>query len=253
MSNGSAGEGHVTTTHAEVTAPRIAGVVDAIDRFLPLGWLAFYAVLPVSGWAPSDVQELVRPEARSRDARVRPRIGPCGRDQRQRHRAGVHRRCRVAARRTRIEPRERARGAHTRFVRSRGRRGDDPCPSARPEARRSAWGWSRSRRSSYSWRSSSRPGPGTGRTFPGATSSRCALLRLCSPCDSRRRASESSTPSRHGVATRAPRRLPGRFELAALVAAFAFGSASAARGAPQCGPRTWTPVHLIVRSYGVRR
>ena len=52
VSNGSRGETTVTTTHPDVSAPRIAGVIDIVDRFFPLVWIAFYALLPVSGWAP---------------------------------------------------------------------------------------------------------------------------------------------------------------------------------------------------------
>ena len=52
MSNDLNGEADVSTTHAEVTTPRIAGAVDVVDRFFPLGWVAFYLLLPVSGWAP---------------------------------------------------------------------------------------------------------------------------------------------------------------------------------------------------------
>ena len=81
-SNGSAGEGDVTTTtHAEVAAPRIAGVVDAIDRFFPLGWLAFYALLPVSGWAPLMFRSWFDQKRDLATLESVLAIGPCGRDQ----------------------------------------------------------------------------------------------------------------------------------------------------------------------------
>ena len=34
------------------SAPRLAAIVDVLDRFFPLAWIGFYLLLPVSGWAP---------------------------------------------------------------------------------------------------------------------------------------------------------------------------------------------------------
>ena len=34
------------------SAPRLAAIVDILDRFFPLAWIGLYLLLPVSGWAP---------------------------------------------------------------------------------------------------------------------------------------------------------------------------------------------------------
>ena len=45
------GDGDVNDVVAETSAPRLAGVVAALDRFFPIVWIGMYLLLPVSGWA----------------------------------------------------------------------------------------------------------------------------------------------------------------------------------------------------------
>ena len=165
---------------------RLGGVVGGLDRFFPLLWIGFYLLLPVSGWATEMFDVLVRPAAGSLGAAVIARRRTCRRDRGQRHRTCVHR-C------GRSDPRRRSDlSAEDSLIALTARRTRCPsrwaccwCESSYPPDQR-AIGGRRSRRSSCSSGSCSRPAPGTGRTFRGATSSRHSSRSRSSGPDSRR-------------------------------------------------------------------
>ena len=130
--------------------------------------------------------------------------------------------------RPRPEPRGLARRADAGVVRALGRAGLVLVRVLVAPPGRSRRRSSRSRRRSASWRSSSPPEPGTGRTSRGATSSRRSSRWRSSPSDSRPPGSTVAASGRRGSAARAAR---GDAQLRARCARARVGD----RGCRTCG------------------